>query len=57
MLWETRKSSSEGKEAASFEYTLYFAKITRFKERLRQLEEQVRSLKEEDELLHGKLTI
>jgi Family of unknown function (DUF6262) len=33
------------------------AQIARFKERVRTLEEQVRSLKEENELLYGKLTI
>jgi hypothetical protein len=33
------------------------AQILRFKERVRMLEEQVRSLKEENELLYGKLTI
>ena len=33
------------------------AQIARFKERVRQLEAQVRSLKEENELLYGKLTI
>jgi cell division protein FtsB len=31
------------------------AQIARFKERVRQLEAQVRSLKEENELLYGKL--
>ena len=33
------------------------AQITRFKERIRALEEQVGALKEENELLYGKLTI
>jgi len=32
------------------------AQIARFKERVRQLEAQVRSLKDENELLYGKLT-
>ena len=32
------------------------AQIARFKERVRQLEAQVKSLKEENELLYGKLT-
>jgi len=32
------------------------SQIARFKERVRQLEAQVRSLKEENELLYGKLT-
>ena len=32
------------------------AQIARFKERVQTLEEQVRSLKEENELLYGKLT-
>ena len=32
------------------------AQIARFKERVRTLEEQVRSLKEENELLYGKLS-
>jgi hypothetical protein len=32
------------------------AQIARFKERIRALEEQVRSLREENELLYGKLT-
>jgi predicted RNase H-like nuclease (RuvC/YqgF family) len=32
------------------------AQIARFKEHVRQLEDQVRSLKEENELLYGKLS-
>ncbi len=33
------------------------AQIARFKERVRALEEQVRSLQEENELLYGKLSL
>ena len=44
----TRTNSSKSDSAKD-------AQIGRFKERIRALEEQVRSLKEENELLYGKL--
>ena len=50
-----RQSPTNGPTNSNKSDSAKDAQIARFKERVRQLEEQVRSLKEENELLYGKL--
>jgi hypothetical protein len=54
---ETPQSTATKPTRANKSDSAKDAQIARFKERVRTLEEQVRSLKEENVLLYGKLTI